>query len=149
MTNEYLAKTFQGLEGVLEQELINLGAKRTKKLSRAVSFEGDTAFLYKANLNLRTALRILHPIAVDTAGNQKQLYDLAHSVNWLSWFTVDQTFSVTARAFKAPEFNNSTFVALKVKDAICDQFRRLRGSRPSVDKVNPDIQIDVHIFKDI
>ena len=148
MTNEYLAKTFQGLEAVLEQELIQLGAKRTKKLSRAVSFEGDTALLYKANLNLRTALRILHPIAVDNARNQKQLYDLAHSVNWLRWFTVDQTFSVTARSFKNPEFNNSTFVALKVKDAICDQFRRLRGSRPSVDKVNPDIQIDVHIFRD-
>jgi len=146
--NTYIAKTFLGLENVLEKELHQLGIATTKKLSRAVSFEADTAQLYQANLHLRTALRILHPVAVDTARNQKQLYDLAHAINWLRWFNVDQTFSIQARVFKSSEFNNSTFVALKVKDAICDQFRRLRGSRPSVDKVNPDIQIDVHIFQD-
>jgi putative N6-adenine-specific DNA methylase len=146
--NTYIAKTFLGLENVLEEELKQLGVSTTKKLSRAVSFEADIDLLYKANLHLRTALRILHPVAVDRAGNQKQLYDLAHAINWLRWFNEDQTFSIQARVFKSPEFNNSTFVALKVKDAICDQFRRLRGSRPSVDKVNPDIQIDVHIFKD-
>ncbi|MCH2021615.1 MAG: class I SAM-dependent RNA methyltransferase [Saprospiraceae bacterium] len=148
MTNEYLAKTFQGLEGVLEQELLDLGAKRIKKLSRAVSFEGDIELLYKSNLNLRTALRILHPIGVDTARNQKELYDLAHSINWLRWFNADQTFAINARVFKSEKFNNSTFVALKVKDAICDQFRRLRGSRPSVDKADPDILIDVHVYRD-
>lgn len=148
MTNDYVAKTFQGLENVLEKELLALGATKTKKLSRAVAFEGDVALLYKANLNLRTALRILHPIGLETVRNQKQLYEFAHSINWLRWFTSEETFAVNARVFRAPEFNNSTFVALKVKDAIVDQFRRLRGSRPSIDKNNPDIVIDVHLFKD-
>lgn len=148
MTNEYIAKTFQGLESVLEQELIELGATKTKKMSRAVAFEGDTALLYKANMSLRTALRILLPLATEITKNQNQLYDFAHSINWMRWFTANETFVVNARAFKAPAFNHSNFVALKVKDAIVDQFRRLKGARPSIDKENPDIIIDVHIFKD-
>jgi len=148
MMNEYIAKTFQGLEGVLEQELIDLGASNTRKLTRAVSFHGDLELLYKVNLNVRTALRILQPIGTDTARNQKELYNFAHSINWLRWFSEDQTIAINARVIKNPEFNNSAFVALKVKDAIVDQFRRLKGSRPSVDKRDPDIIIDVHLFKD-
>lgn len=148
MINEYIAKTFLGLEGVLEQELQQLGAKRTKKLSRAVAFDGDMELLYKANLNLRTALRILCPLGTEVVKNQKQLYEFAHSINWLRWFTPKQTFAVNAKAIKTQEFNNSTFVALKVKDAIVDQFRRLKGARPSIDKEKPDVLIDVHLFKD-
>lgn len=148
MINKYIAKTFLGLEGVLEQELQQLGAKRTKKLSRAVAFDGDLELLYKANLNIRTALRILHPLETDTVKNQKQLYSFAHGINWLRWFNTNQTFAITAKTIKAPEFNNSTFVALKVKDAIVDQFRRLKGKRPSIDKNNPDVLIDVHLFED-
>ncbi|WMX15079.1 THUMP domain-containing protein [Aureispira sp. CCB-E] len=148
MTNEYIAKTFLGLEGVLEKELQDLGAKRTKKLSRAVAFDADTALLYKANLHLRTALRILHPLDTETVKNQNQLYNFAHSINWLRWFTPKQTFAVRAKTIKAPAFNNSTFVALKVKDAIVDQFRRLGGARPSIDKNTPDILIDVIVFND-
>lgn len=148
MTNEYIAKTFLGLEGVLEKELQDLGAKRTKKLSRAVAFDGDIELLYKANLHLRTALRILHPLDTETVKNQNHLYSFAHSINWLRWFTPKQTFAVRAKTIKAPEFNNSTFVALKVKDAIVDQFRRLGGARPSIDKHNPDVLIDVIVFKD-
>ncbi|CAA6810132.1 MAG: THUMP domain-containing protein [uncultured Aureispira sp.] len=148
MTNEYIAKTFLGLEGVLEKELQDLGATRTKKLSRAVSFDGDLELLYKANLQLRTALRILHHLDTETVRNQNQLYNFAHSINWLRWFTAKETFAVRAKVIKAPEFNNSTFVALKVKDAIVDQFRRIGGARPSIDKNNPDILIDVIVFKD-
>lgn len=148
MTNEYIAKTFLGLEGVLEKELQDLGATRTKKLSRAVAFDGDLELLYKANLQLRTALRILHPLDTETVKNQNHLYNFAHSINWLRWFTAKETFAVRAKVIKAPEFNNSTFVALKVKDAIVDQFRRIGGARPSIDKNNPDVLIDVLIYRD-
>lgn len=149
MENEYVAKTLQGLEGVLEQELKNLGALHTKKLSRAVAFKGDLKLLYSANLNLRTALRILHPIGTHTVKNQQDLYTAAFdNIDWSEWFDVKQTISINAMAFNAPEFNNSGFIALKVKDAIADQFRKKVGSRPSVDKVNPDIIIDVIIYKD-
>lgn len=147
--NEYVAKTLQGLEGVLEQELLELGAKETKKLSRAVSFKGDMKLLYAANLNVRTALRILHPISTHTVRNQQDLYDAAFdNIDWSEWFDVKQTISINALAFKNDAFNNSGFIALKVKDAIVDQFRKKTGIRPSVDKVNPDIILDVLIFKD-
>lgn len=148
METNYIAKTFQGLEGVLEQELIDLGATQTKKLSRAVAFEGDLALLYRANLQLRTALRIFVPLGTEIVKNQKGLYEFASAINWLRWFSPQETFAINARAIKAPNFNNDAFVALKVKDAIVDQFRRLKGSRPSVDKTAPDITIDVHLFKD-
>lgn len=144
----YTAKTFLGLEGVLEEELKQLGAQNTKRLSRAVSFDGELDLLYRANVQLRTALRILHPLECSQVTNQNQLYNFAHRLNWLRWFTPDQTFAVQAKVIQAPNFNNSTFVALKVKDAIVDQFRRLQGDRPSVDKQNPDILIDVYLYKD-
>lgn len=148
MINEYVAKTFHGLEGVLEEELKELGATHTKQLKRAVAFEGDLEFLYKANLHLRTALRILHPLGSEIVRNQKELYNFAKSINWLRWFSPEQTFSISANVFNAPAFNNSAFVALKVKDAVVDQFRDIKGKRPSVDKENPDVRIDVHIYKD-
>lgn len=147
MTKEYVAKTLQGLESVLEKELQQLGAQKTKRLSRAVAFEGDLKLLYSANLNLRTALKVLLPLETATVNNQQELYDFAYRINWLDWFAGTNTIAVTANVFQAPEFNNSAFVALKVKDAIVDQFRNKQGSRPSVDKENPDVTIDIHIFK--
>ena len=65
-----LAKTMFGLEQVLAKELEGLGAQNIKVLNRAVSFKGDKGFLYKANLNLRTALRVLRPIATFSARNK-------------------------------------------------------------------------------
>jgi putative N6-adenine-specific DNA methylase len=59
---EMIAKTQLGLESVLAQELTDLGAQNVTELNRAVSFVGDLGFMYKANLNLRTAIRILRPI---------------------------------------------------------------------------------------
>lgn len=144
----YTAKTFVGLEGVLEQELLALGAQNTQRRSRAVTFEGDQALLYRANFQLRTALRILCPLGTETVKTQEQLYAFAHRINWLRWFTTEQTFAIQANVFQAPAFNNSAFVALKVKDGLVDQFRRIRGSRPSVNKEQPDVLIDVFIYKD-
>lgn len=145
---EYTAKTFVGLERILEKELQALGATNTRRYSRAVAFEGNLELIYRANFQLRTALRILHPLGRETVRNQDQLYAFAHRLNWLRWFRPDQTFAITAKVINAPAFNNSTFVALKVKDAIADQFRRIMGSRPSVDKDNPNVRIDVFLYKD-
>ena len=69
-----LAKTMFGLEEILAEELSKLGAQNVKPMNRAVSFKGDKGFMYKANLNLRTALRILKPIAHFQAHNEKELY---------------------------------------------------------------------------
>ena len=77
-----LAKTMFGLEEVLAEELKLLGAQNIKIMNRAVSFKGDKGFMYKANLNLRTALRILKPIKHFQAHNEKELYKEIYNIDW-------------------------------------------------------------------
>lgn len=142
----YVAKTFLGLEGVLAEELNALGAQNIETINRAVSFDCDLPTLYKANMSLRSCVRILHPLGVERVRNQDQLYNFAKQINWLRWFTPEQTFAVYAVVNNAQAFNNNLFVALKVKDAIADQFRQIKGARPNIDKANPDVGIHVHIY---
>jgi len=142
---QYIAKTFQGLEEVLAEELKNLGAQNIIKLKRAVSFDADQLTMYKANMALRTALHILHPIAVEKVNNADNLYSLVKSINWLRWFRKEQTYAVRAIVNNNDAFNTPLFAALKAKDAIADLFRQLTGERPNIDKDNPDVEIYVHI----
>lgn len=143
---QYIAKTFQGLETVLAEELENLGATNIIKLKRAVSFDADLLTLYKANMASRTALHILHPIAVEKVKNADTLYSLVKTINWQRWFRKEQTYAVRAIVSNNEAFNTPLFVALKTKDAIADHFRQLTGERPNIDKDNPDVEIHVHIF---
>jgi putative N6-adenine-specific DNA methylase len=145
----YIAKTFAGLEDVLSEELKALGAENIQKLNRAVMFDADMALLYRANLALRTCLRIIQPLLVhEYIRSAQDLYDFARSVNWLRWFNESQTFAVHSVVDKAEQFNNSMLVSLKVKDAIADQFRQYKGERPSVDKEKPAIRIEVHLHRE-
>ena len=143
---QYIAKTFQGLEEVLAEELKTLGAQNIIKLKRAVSFDADQLTLYKANMASRTALHILHPIAVEKVKNADTLYSLVKTINWQRWFRKEQTYAVRAIVNNNEAFNTPLFVALKTKDAIADHFRQLTGERPNIDKDNPDVEIYVHIF---
>ena len=139
-----LAKTFFGFEEILVQELRELGAQNVQKGVRSVSFEGDKGFMYKANLCLRTALKILKPLFSFRIRNEKEYYQKLYEANWERYFSVDQTFAVSA-TLQTDIFNHSQYVALKAKDAIVDSFRDRRGKRPSVDVQHPDVQLHVHI----
>ena len=141
-----LAKTFAGLEEVLAEELRTLGAKNVSPVIRAVSFDGDKAFLYRANLCLRTALRILVPIERFTARNEKELYQNALKIDWSKYLSNQHTFAIDATTF-SDQFSHSRYAALKVKDAIADQFRRKTNERPSIDTEDPDVRINLHIYK--
>ena len=143
----FLAKTFYGFEPLLEKELRKLGAKNIRSINRAVSFEGDLGFLYKANLSLRTALRILMPIGRFPVKNQTDLYRAIDRIDWSKWFTADQSFIIDVTLF-SDHFNHSLFVAQKAKDAIADQFSKREGKRPSVTTENPDIRIQLHLQGD-
>ncbi|MBL6612097.1 MAG: THUMP domain-containing class I SAM-dependent RNA methyltransferase [Flavobacteriaceae bacterium] len=143
----FLAKTFYGFEPLLEKELRKLGAKNIKSINRAVSFEGDLGFLYKANLSLRTALRILMPIGFFPVKNQTDLYRAIGRIDWSKWFSADQSFIIDVTLF-SDHFNHSLFVAQKAKDAIVDQFSKKEGKRPSVTTENPDIRIQLHLQGD-
>ncbi|MBK0368871.1 THUMP domain-containing class I SAM-dependent RNA methyltransferase [Flavobacterium agrisoli] len=142
-----IAKTFFGFEEILAKELQLLGAQEVEKGVRMVSFKGDKGFMYKANLSLRTALKILKPIYSFRANNEKALYKGISGVNWSKFLNANQTFVIDATVH-SDYFNHSEFVSQKCKDAIVDQFRERTGQRPSIDKVYPDLRINIHIGKD-
>lgn len=142
---EMVAKTFKGLEPVLATELERLGAKDIVSLNRAVSFKGDLALLYKANLWLRTALRILRPLSTFRCRNEVELYSGIMAIPWDRYFSVDDTLAIDT-VVKSDHFPHSLYAGLKAKDAIVDQFRNTYGKRPSVDTQNPTIQIHIHLM---
>lgn len=142
-----VAKTFKGLENVLAKELTNLGAEDVTILTRAVSFTGDKAMMYKCNLWLRTALKVLKPVHSFKAKSEEELYKGIYEIDWSAYFSVDDTLAINS-VVNSPYFNHSQYVALKSKDAIVDQFRNKFGKRPSVDTENPGILIDIYLSED-
>ncbi|APT23662.1 RNA methyltransferase [Flavobacterium columnare] len=142
-----VAKTLFGLEEVLAKELQVLGAQKVEIGTRMVSFLGDKGFMYKANLALRTALKILKPIHQFRVYNESSLYKGIKQIDWAQYFGANQTFVIDTTV-NSEYFNHSQFVALKCKDAIVDQFKEKLGHRPSIDKERPDIRINVHIDKE-
>jgi len=142
-----VAKTFFGFEEILAKELQMLGAREVEAGTRMVSFSGDKGFMYKANLSLRTALKILKPIYYFRAFNEESLYKGISGINWADYINSNQTFVIDSTVH-SDRFNHSEFVSQKCKDAIVDQFRQRTGQRPSIDKIYPDLRINVHIDKD-
>lgn len=142
-----VAKTFQGLEPVLRDELISLGAENVELGNRMVSFEGDLELMYRANLSLRTALRVLKPIEKFNASDPDELYDIVREIPWEKYMSADSTFAIDATVNSA-EFNHSRFVTYRVKDGIADHFRDLEGKRPSIRVSGYDLLFNVHIDGD-
>lgn len=143
-----VAKTFFGFEEILAKELQQLGAQKVEQGTRVVSFVGDKGFMYKANLALRTAIKILKPIKTFKAFNEKGLYNGIQGIDWSNYLNEHQTF-VVETTLHSDQFTHSQFVALKTKDAIVDQFREKTGNRPDIDKDFPDLRIHVHIDRDL
>ncbi len=142
-----VAKTFSGLEEVLAEELKQLGAQEIQIQKRAVSFRGDQELLYRANLYLRTALRILKPIAEFSIENESDLYRKVREIDWSSYLGVDDTLAVNG-VLKSERIRHSKYLALKVKDAIVDQFREKFRRRPSVDVSDPTLRLNVYLYND-
>ena len=144
---EMVAKTFQGLEGVLADELRQLGAENVLEGVRMVSFEGDKELMYRANFCLRTALRVLKPFYKFRSTDADDLYEQVKRYDWTSVMKVGQTFAIDSTT-NGEEFRHSRFVTYRVKDAIADYFMDHEGRRPSIRVTNPDIRLDVHINGD-
>ncbi len=142
-----LAKTFAGLEEVLADEIKNLGGQNIKLIKRGVEFEGDKRILYRCNIELRTALRILMPIATFRSRHESAFYNKIKEIDWLNIMDVKQTFAIDA-VVRSTYFTHSQYVGLKTKDAIADLFREKMNKRPNVNTVSPDIFINVHINED-
>ena len=149
MNNNFkmVAKTLFGFEEILAKELRNLGGGNVVEGVRSVTFEGDLGFMYKANLCLRTAIKIIKPIHSFSVRNENELYKKVYAIDWNEYLSIDTTFSIDTTV-KSDNFTHSLYVSQKVKDAIVDKFRDTEGKRPNVDVKHPDIRLNVHIQKE-
>ena len=143
---EMVAKTLFGFEELLENELRQLGAQHIKRGVRNVRYTGDKGFMYKCNMGLRTAIKILKPILQFNVKDENELYKKIKDIAWEKYIDVDATLAVSA-TLSGDRFTHSQYIALKTKDAIVDRFRDLTGKRPNIDLRFPDLKIDVHIVR--
>ncbi len=141
---EMAATTLYGMETVLAMELEELGAKSIIMDKKAVRFMGPMALLYRCNLQLRTAIKVILPIGQVSAGNPDELYQAVKRIPWDRYIRLDQTFAVDV-ALNTSYFNHSHYLALKIKDGIADFFRDKKGRRPDVNPDDPDIPIHVYV----
>ena len=142
-----LAKTFKGLEQVLATELVQLGANNVQVERRAVSFTGDLRMLYTANMCLRTATRVLVPIASFKAQKADDIYSQVKALDWAQYMTLKTTFQIDATVY-SDYFRHSQFVTYRVKDAIVDYWMERENQRPSVKLEGADLYLNLHIAGD-
>jgi len=141
-----IAKTMYGFEPVLAKELMALGAMDVKEGTRNVSFVGDTGFMYKANLCLRTAIKILKPYQSFKIFSEEDLYKQIYDLPWENFMDVNDTLAIDATVH-SETFTHSQYISLKTKDAIVDRFRDKFDKRPNVDLDFPTLRINIHIEK--
>ncbi|OEY73640.1 THUMP domain-containing class I SAM-dependent RNA methyltransferase [Salegentibacter salarius] len=141
-----IAKTMYGFEPVLAKELMALGAMDVKEGTRNVSFVGDTGFMYKANLCLRTAIKILKPYQSFKIFSEDDLYKQIYDLPWENFMDVNDTLAIDATVH-SDTFTHSKYISLKTKDAIVDRFRDKFGKRPDVDLDFPTLRLNIHIEK--
>ena len=139
-----VAKTLKGLEYALQKEIEALGGEDIQSGSRMVSFWGDKEILYKSNLYLGTALRILKPLHFAKVKNEEDIYNEIKNIEWENIFSVNDTFRIDS-VVKSTIFTHSHYISLKCKDAIVDRFREKFDNRPSIDKKDADIALNIHI----
>ena len=140
-----IAKTFYGFEEILSEELLKLGAQKIIKGNRNVSFYGDKGFMYKSNISLRTALKIIKPIKEFKFKDIDEYYKKIHEIKWEDYLDFNSSFLINSVVFNSKIFNNSKFTSLKAKDAIVDRFRNKFKNRPSINSFNPELKIEIHV----
>jgi len=145
--NRYFATCPRGLEQLLVDELQQAGAKSIKSTDGGISFDGDWAVCYSANLHSRIATRILWQVGRGKYMNEEDLFNAAYKLNWPQWFDVKHDFMVKVTGVKCP-LKSLEFATLKIKDAVCDKFRLAVGSRPYIDTKTPAVRIHAYLTKD-
>jgi putative N6-adenine-specific DNA methylase len=140
---DFFAPCPRGLETLLNNELVTLGAQEVRSTEGGVHFSGEHLLSYRVNLHSRLASRVLWRVAKTDYLNEQDIYDTAFALPWGDWFDVSCTIRVNMAAIKCP-LKSLDFATLKIKDAVCDKFRKLCGERPNVDTHAPDIRI--HVF---
>ena len=140
-----IAKTFYGFEEILSEELLKLGAQKIIKGNRNVSFYGDKGFMYKSNISLRTALKIIKPIKEFKFKDIDEYYKKIYEIKWEDYLDFNNSLLINSVVFNSKIFNNSKFTSLKAKDAIVDRFRNKFKNRPNINSFNPELKIEIHV----
>ena len=143
----YFATCARGLEPILAGELANLRAFDIAHGRGGVTFSGPLELVYRANLYLRTAVRVLRPVFEGVVRNPDELYDAVRTIDWDEHLTPDHTIAVDCNV-KNSGITHSQYAARRVKDGICDQFRDKYGRRPSVDTEFPGMGLNLHVSHD-
>jgi len=141
---KFFATCPRGLEQLLAEELQQLEAENIHAVGGGVEFRGDFPLCYRANLESRIASRILWQVATDHYRSEDDIYRTTYALQWNDWFEPALTIRVNVTATRSP-LRSLGFVTLKIKDAVCDKFRRLSGRRPSVDTRRPDVRIQGYL----
>ncbi len=147
MAESFFSPCPRGLETLLADELRALGARAAEAVPGGVSWQGDWAACYRANLESRIATRVMWRVAGGRYRSEEDIYRIAYAPTWAKWFTPDDTIRIYVTARKSP-LKSLEFVTLRIKDAVCDHFRTVAGRRPSVDTANPAIRIHAFLTAD-
>jgi putative N6-adenine-specific DNA methylase len=143
----FFAVCAPGLEPLLHAEVRALRLARSESQVGGVHFEGTLRDAWRANLHLRTAVRVLWRVGRFEAPSEQALYDGVRALEWERFVSCGGTLAVSAHV-KDSKLRHSAYVAQKTKDAIADRFRDREGRRPSVDKESPDLLVHVHLSHD-
>jgi putative N6-adenine-specific DNA methylase len=137
----------RGLESLLADELQALGIRHLRPVPGGVEWQGDWQDCWRANLESRLATRVLWRVGQGRYRSESDIYRLAYGVTWAKWFTPEETLRVYVMARQSP-LKSLEFITLKIKDAVCDHFRAVCGSRPSVDTANPMVRVHAFLARD-
>lgn len=144
---EFYATCGSGLESLLAAELKEQGLVKVQTAGAGVRFHGNLAAAYRACLWSRVANRVIMPIHAGAAASPEALYALVQEIDWADHVDVDGTLAVDFYTANSV-ITHSQYGALKVKDAVVDQFRDALGRRPNVERETPDLRINVYLFRD-
>lgn len=143
----FFASCPRGLEALLVEDLAAVGGQHIKTVPGGATFAGEWSVCYAANLHSRIAARILWRVAAKGYKKEEDIYQLALAADWPKWFLPTQTLRVDVTAIKCP-LKSLDFITLRIKDAICDRFRRECDIRPSIDTRTPDVRVHAFLTAD-
>lgn len=146
-TRGYFAQCANGVEPLAAKELQHFGVKHHKIGFRGVFFSTNRETLYRINYGARLVSRVLAPLVSFRCRDRDDLYRMGKSIDWEKLFSIENTFGIFANVSGNRNMTHSNFAALCLKDAVVDYFRNASGKRPNVDKMNPDVWLNLHIEK--
>jgi putative N6-adenine-specific DNA methylase len=142
--NKYFAQIADGTEEISVKELSDLGANDLRPGFRGIHFSAKKKDLYRINYRCSLISRVLAPLKVFKCFGQEDLYRRATSIRWQDFFQEHNTFAVFANVSNS-NVKHSKYAALRVKDAVLDEFRKITGKRPGINTLNPDVWISLHM----